>query len=74
MTKVQCALNTMWQIRPHEFMMVCISNKTDEQKNKELGIIQNNYILNTLTGTLRESKMCFGEQYQELVIDQTSIG
>ena len=53
--------------------MVCLSSKTGDHKNKELGVIQNNYILNVKTGNLRESKMCFGE-FQELVIDQTSLG
>jgi hypothetical protein len=70
---VQCALNTMWEVRPNEFMMVCVSNKTDDHKNKELGVVQNNYILNVQKGNLRETKMCFGE-LQELIIDQTSLG
>jgi len=34
-------------------MMVCISNKTDEHKNKDLGVIQNNYILDVKTGVIR---------------------
>jgi hypothetical protein len=46
MINVKCALNTMWEVRPNEFMMVCITNKTEDKKNKELGVIQNNYVLN----------------------------
>ncbi len=34
-------------------MLVCISNKTDDHINKELGVVQNNYICDTKTGTIR---------------------
>ncbi len=54
-------------------MLVCISNKADEHKNKDLGVVQNNYICDTKTGVIREAKFSLGE-YQELVIDQTYLG
>lgn len=50
---VWCCLNTMWETRRNEFMMVCVSNKTEQHKNKDIGVIQNNYILNVATGNLR---------------------
>lgn len=54
-------------------MLVCISNKTEEHKNKEIGVIQNNYIMDVKTGVIREAKFSFGE-YQELLIDQRNLG
>lgn len=73
MNNVQCALNTMWETTRDVFMMVCISNKIDDQKNKDLGIIQNNYILDVKTSVIREAKFSLGELHQ-LVIDQTYLG
>lgn len=73
LANVQCALNTMWETSRDVFMMVCISNKTDDHKNKDLGVIQNNYILDVKTSVIREAKFSLGE-YQELVIDQTYLG
>lgn len=54
-------------------MLVCISNKTDNEKNKELGVIQNNYICDTVAGTIREANFSFGELH-DLLIDQTYLG
>jgi hypothetical protein len=53
MATVQVALNTLWETTKNCFMLVCISNKTDNEKNKELGVIQNNYICDTVAGTIR---------------------
>ncbi len=50
----------MWENTKDSFMLVCISNKTEEHKNKELGVIQNNYILNVKTEQIREAKFAFG--------------
>jgi hypothetical protein len=33
--------------------MVCISSKGDNHINKDLGVIQNNYIIDTLTSNIR---------------------
>ena len=53
MNSVQVALNTMWETTKNCFMLVCISNKTDNEKSKDLGVIQNNFICDTKTGTIR---------------------
>ena len=73
LANVQCALNTMWETTRDCFMLVCIINKNEEHKNKELGVIQNNYIMDVKTGVIREAKFSFGE-YQELLIDQRYLG
>ncbi len=53
LTNVQVALNTMWETTKNCFMLVCISNKQEEHKNKEQNVIQNNFICDTKTGTVR---------------------
>jgi len=73
MNSVQLAINTMWETTRNCFMLVCISNKTENEKNKDLGVIQNNFICDTKTGTIREAKFSFGGLH-ELIIDQTNLG
>ena len=51
--KVQVALNTLWEIQRDVFMLVCISSKTEECANKDLAVVQNNYVCETQTGTVR---------------------
>lgn len=69
MNKVQCALKTMWEIRPFEYLLVC---DTDRSKPEE-GPINNNYVVDVRTGNVRESKFTFG-QHQEFLIDQKYMG
>jgi hypothetical protein len=73
MATTQVAINTMWETTKNCFMLVCISNKTDDQKNKELGVVQNNYIFDTKAKTVREAKFSFGDLH-DLLIDQTALG
>lgn len=73
MTTVQLCMTNMWEVTKNVFMMICITNKTDEQKNKELGVVQNNFICDTATGNIREAKFSFGDLH-ELVMDQTYLG
>ena len=54
-------------------MFVCISNKSDNEKNKELDLIQNNYICDTKKQTVREAKFGFG-WHHDYLIDQTYMG
>lgn len=55
----------MWEMAPGVFMLVCISSRKDEANN--------NYVINTHTGEIREAKFNF-DQYQPLTIDQMSFG
>jgi len=73
MASTQVAINTMWETTKNCFMFVCISNKNDEHKNKDLGVIQNVYICDTKAGTVREAKFGFGELH-DLQIDQQYLG
>jgi len=54
-------------------MLVCVSNKTDEQNNKDIGVIQSNFICDTNTGTVKEAKLSFGE-LGNMSVDQTYLG
>ena len=53
MDKVQVAMSQMWEMTKGVFMLVCTSNKTQNQKNKELGVVQNNFVCDTKNGTVR---------------------
>ena len=59
----------MWKIRPSEFMLVCISNRTDTVD----GPPNNNYVVDVKTGNIRESKFTLGK-LQDLHLDQHRIG
>lgn len=63
----------MWELTRDRFLLVCISNKNEQHQNKDLGVIQNNYVLDVKTNIIREAKFSFGE-HQELTIDQRYLG
>lgn len=65
MNKTELAITTMWEMRPKEFMMVCITNRAEDKNN--------NYVCDTNSGVIREVKFSFGK-YQPLTIDQISFG
>lgn len=69
LNKCEVAITTMWEMRPNEFFLVCISNRTEPKD----GVINNNYVWDTVAHTMREAKFNFGE-YQELHLDQHSFG
>ena len=60
LANVQCALTTMWQTTKNCFMMCTITNKGENEKNKDMGVIQNNYICDTTMKIVRQAKCTFG--------------
>ena len=69
MNKIQCALKTMWEIRPNEYMLVCDTDRT----KPEDAPINNNYVIDVKSGACREAKFNFGDR-QEFLIDQKYMG
>jgi len=55
-------MKQMWEIRPHEYMLVCDTDKLGDAP------INNNYVLDVRNGECREAKFNFGER-QEFQID-----
>ena len=55
----QISLAAVWETKPHEFMLVCYSNKTEAAGRNKDGVINNNYILDENQGTVRETKFYF---------------
>jgi hypothetical protein len=53
------------------FCFVCISNKTQEGPG---GVINNNFICDTATGIIRESKFTFDKDYHDYLIDCHYMG
>ena len=69
MPKVEIAVTTLWEARPYEILLVCISNRGETIH----GPPNNNYIMNVKSGEIREAKFTFGK-YQDLHLDQHYIG
>ena len=69
MAKTEVAITTMWEMRPLEFLMVCISNRADTKD----GPPNNNYVADVKTKTIRESKFLLGK-LQDLHLDQHYMG
>ena len=69
MNKCEVAITTMWEMRDNEYLLVCISNRTEPKD----GPINNNYVWNVADKTMREAKFNFGN-YQDLHLDQHSFG
>lgn len=69
MAKTEVAITTMWEMRPLEFLLVCISNRPDTKD----GPANNNYVADVKTKTIRESKFLLGK-LQDLHLDQHYIG
>ena len=61
----QISLAAVWETKPHEFMLVCYSNKTEGNAKNKDGVINNNYIVDENQKTIRESKFCFKHKTEE---------
>lgn len=53
MNKVECAINTIWEMRNNVFLLSCISNKTEVNAVNKDGAVNNNFIVDTKTSTVR---------------------
>lgn len=69
LNKCEVAITTMWEMRPNEYLLVCISNRTEPKD----GPINNNYVWDVSANTMRESKFTLGK-YQDLHLDQYNFG
>lgn len=61
----------MWEMRPNEFMLVCISNRTEPTIKGEP--INNNYVWDVKENNMREAKFTLGN-FQDLHLDQHNFG
>lgn len=52
------SLASLWETKPGQFMLVCNSNKEANGRNND-GIVNNNYILDVTTSTMRETNFWF---------------
>ena len=59
----------MWEMRPLEFLFVCISNRP----NTKQGSPNNNYIVDVKKKSIREAKFNFGK-FQDYHVDQHYLG
>ena len=59
LSKVEICINNAYEIRKYEFCLICISNKTEARAVNKDGIVNNNFIYNSDTNTIKESKIYF---------------
>jgi hypothetical protein len=58
-----------------QFMLVCISGKSELGKvSLSSGVIQNIYVFNTSTLTVREAYFYFDKEYNDYIIDPIYLG
>ena len=74
MKKVECAINTIWEMKSNVFLLSCISNKTEVNAVNKDGAVNNNFIVDTRVGIVREAKFYFPAEHNDFLIDQYYMG
>ena len=72
--RFEMAINTMWEVRRGQFMLVCISNKTENNSLNKDGVINNNYVVDVTAETIREASFSFNKDFNDYQIDQLYLG
>ena len=54
--------------------MVCVSNKTESRAYNKEGVVNNNFIVDVNTSTIRQTKYSFAEKYNDYQIDYMYLG
>lgn len=72
LNKCEVAITTAWEMRPNEYLLVCISNRTKPTESTQEAV-NNNYVWNVQENSMREAKFNFGP-YQDLHLDQHNFG
>jgi len=64
------AINYMWEFQPNVLIMHCNTTKdNDKCKNPQTGVVNNTFIWDLKTETIRESKFVLDPEYQDLQVD-----
>jgi hypothetical protein len=57
-----------------KFCAVTISNKSDAKAVNKDGVVNNNFVLDVLAGTVREANFFFDEKHNDYLIDYLYLG
>jgi len=68
------AITNIWETKRNAFCAVCVSNKTESRAVNKEGVINNNFIIDVATSTVREVKYSFAEKYNDYLIDYIYLG
>ena len=60
----------MWETEPDVYMLVCNSNRPDDEDN----LVNNNYILDVKKEIIRETKFTFPGKWNRMLMDYYNIG
>lgn len=74
LNKVEMAITSLWETRRGQFLLVCVSNKTESQAINKEGVINNNFVMDVTTGTVREAQFSFDKLYNDYQIDHLYLG
>jgi hypothetical protein len=50
---VECAFVNIWETKKNQFMVACISNKTENKALNAEGVVNNNFIVDADQQTIR---------------------
>ena len=68
------AISSLWESKKGVFCLVTISNKTDSKAFNSQGVVNNNFIVDVETLTMRETKYSFDKKYNDYLIDYLYLG
>lgn len=77
MNGLELTVGKIWESKPNVYMLVCHSNKAESEARNEAGVINNNYILDSSTGIIRESSFHFklpDFSWNDQLVDYYSFG
>lgn len=68
------AITNLWETKRNVFCAVCVSNKTESRAVNKEGVVNNNFIIDVLAETVRETEFSFAEKYNDFLIDCYYMG
>jgi len=71
---VQISIMNIWELKPKIYLLTCSSNKNEAKAANQAGVVNNNFVVDDVAGTIRESKFWFDAKFQDSIIDPMYLG
>jgi hypothetical protein len=74
LNKIECAISSLWEMSAGKFCAVTISNKFEAKAINKAGVVNNNFIIDVVAGTVRETNFSFDQKHNDYLIDYHYLG